>query len=504
MSNETQAKPAKSWMGWGLFAAIMVVVFGAGLLLATILERRQEAIIQTKTLTTIAPLESDNAKWAANWPREYSSFKQTQDSTTKTKYGGSDPRDLLAETPTNIVLFAGNPFSKDYRQARGHWHAREDAANTHRINDKSPATCWTCKSPDVPRVMAELGEKKLGEKSATATMQEKVLAGAEDFYAEKFANRAGEVTHPIGCLDCHDPSTMQLRITRPALIEAYQRQGKNINEVSHQEMRTLVCAQCHVEYYFKGDKKYLTFPWDKGMSPEKMEEYYDAIGFSDWTHTISKTPMLKMQHPDYEVYSTGIHAYRGVSCADCHMPYRTEGGAKFSDHHLQSPLLNIANSCQVCHRWSEDDIRNRVTSIQDKVREGRDRAEVAIAFAHFDIAACMEAGAKDEELENMRKLVRRAQMRWDYVAANNGMGFHSPGECQRILSAAIDLALQARVEAARVLARHGYTDAVQYPPFHTKEAATETISAWDPKADPSKRPSLLKKKVASASQTSSQ
>jgi nitrite reductase (cytochrome c-552) len=271
---------------------------------------------------------------------------------------------------------------------------------------------------------------------------------------------------------------MRLRVTRPALVEALWRRGVDVSQVSHQEMRTLVCAQCHVEYYFQHEGNDLTFPWDKGFTPEKIEAYYQEKDFSDWTHAISKAPMIKLQHPDYEVYQTGIHAYRNVSCADCHMPYRTEGGVKFTNHHIQSPLLDVANSCAVCHRWSEEEIRGRVEAIQDKIREGRTRAEQTIAQAHFDIAAASQAGAGDEELKDVRHLVRQAQLRWDYVAANNGMGFHSPQECLRVLNAAVDLAGQCRVEAARILARHGVTEAVAYPDFSTKEKAQAVNQAF--------------------------
>jgi nitrite reductase (cytochrome c-552) len=302
--------------------------------------------------------------------------------------------------------------------------------------------------------------------------------GPEKFYASKFSDLKKEITHPIGCLDCHEANTMKLHISRPALREAFQRQGKDIDQVSHQEMRTLVCAQCHVEYYFKGKENYLTFPWDKGTTPEDMERYFDEVDFSDFTNAISGAKMVKIRHPDYEVYRTGVHAYRNIACVDCHMPYRTEGGVKFTDHHLQSPLLNMANSCVVCHRWSEADIRGRVEAIQDKVRQGRERAERTIAQAHFDIAAAMEAGAKDDELADVRKLVRHAQLRWDYVAANNGMGFHSPQECMRILAAAIDLAGQCRVECARILAKHGVSKPVAYPDFGTKEKAEESIKPF--------------------------
>ena len=126
--------------------------------------------------------------------------------------------------------------------------------------------------------------------------------GVKQFYAAKFADLKSQITHPIGCFDCHEPNTMKLRITRPALREAFQRQGKDIDHVSHQEMRSLVCAQCHVEYYFAGKDNYLTFPWDKGTASDQMVEYFEENKFSDWTHAVSKTPMVKIRHPDYELY----------------------------------------------------------------------------------------------------------------------------------------------------------------------------------------------------------
>jgi nitrite reductase (cytochrome c-552) len=448
-----------AWRGWALFAAAVVATFLLGIMAASILQRRQEAVQQQPLPVVIGPWEMDSAKWGEDFPREYESYKLMADSSHETKYGGAAQRDYLAAAPANVILFAGYGFSQEYQQARGHVHSVEDVSKTQRVNDTTPATCWTCKSPDVPRLMHE--------------------RGIAEFYAGKFVALKGQVTHPIGCFDCHEPNTMRLRITRPALREAFQRQGKDVDAASHQEMRSLVCAQCHVEYYFKGKGNYLTFPWDKGTTkgttPEQMDEYFTEANFSDFTNKISNTPMVKMRHPDYELYSTGVHAYRNVACADCHMPYRSEGGAKFTDHHLQSPLLNIANSCAVCHRWSEEDIRRRVEGIQDKVHEGRQRAELTLAQAHFDIAAAIQSGADDKELTGVRRLVRSGQLRWDYVAANNGMGFHSPQECLRILAAAVDLAGQCRVECARILARHGVTWPVNYPDFSTKKKAQDLI-----------------------------
>ncbi len=450
-------KQPPAWRGWLMFLIALVATFLLGLLAASVLERRQEAAYRPP-LVEIEPFETESAVWGQNYPREYGTYLKMFETDTRTRYGGSVPRDYLAETPANVVLFAGYGFAKEYRQARGHVYAIEDVTHTKRVGAKTPATCWTCKSPDVLRMMNQMGPEK--------------------FYAAKFEDMKSEITHPIGCLDCHEPNTMRLRVMRPALREALERRGKKLEDASHQEMRTLVCTQCHVEYYFKGEWNYLTFPWDDGMRPEDMQKYYDSADFADWTHAISKTRMVKMQHPDYEVYGTGIHAYRGIACADCHMPYRTEGAVKFTDHHIQSPLLNIANSCAVCHRWSEEELRSRVEAIQDKVHEGRGRAEQTLSKAHFDVAAAMQAGATDEELEPARKLLRQAQLRWDYVAANNGMGFHSPQECMRILEAAVDLGGQCRVECTRLLAQHGVLKPVEYPDFSTKEKAQALIQEF--------------------------
>ena len=459
-----------AWRGWALFLLAMAGTFALGALGMSILQRREEARPRPP-LREIAQWETDNAKWGENFPRQYDTYKQMARTDVHTRYGGSFQRDYLGETPANVILFAGYGFSKEYKQARGHVYAVEDVSHTGRLSSKTPATCWTCKSPDVPRLMNEMGVDK--------------------FYASKFTDLTDQVKHPIGCLDCHEPNTMRLRITRPALREAFKAMGRDIDQVSHQEMRSLVCAQCHVEYHFEGPGNYLTFSWGKGLRPDDMDAYFEASDFSDWTHAISKTRMIKMQHPDYEVYTAGIHAYRNVACTDCHMPYRTEGGVKFTDHHLQSPLANIANSCAVCHRWSEDEVRNRVYAIQDKVHDGRARAEKAIAQAHFDIAAAMQAGADDKELTSVRSLVRKSQMWWDYVAANNGMGFHAPQECQRTLATSLDLAGQCRVECARILARHGVTTPVVYPDYGNKKKAQALLQTI---AD-GKMPDLIEKKA---------
>ena len=454
MSDEKgRGKKSAAW-GWIVFFGCAFGVVILGLLATSINERRAERAAgqRPQLVQPIGQFESDNKVWGASFPREYESWERTKQSEERTKYGGSAFRDYLAQSPNLVIMWAGYPFAKGFNQARGHYNAVDDVNASARISKKSPGTCWTCKSPDVPRLMSQ--------------------NGVAEFYAAKMSDLKHEIKNSIGCADCHDSKTMALTITRPALKEAFQRMGKDISKATHQEMRTLVCAQCHVEYYFKKDTNYLTFPWDKGLTAEAMDEYYsEENAHRDWTHAISGAKMVKMQHPDYEIYSQGIHAFRGVSCADCHMPYKSEGGVKFSDHQVKSPLLNIANSCQVCHRWSEEDIKQRVYAIQDKTRELLDISEHNITLAHLEIGDAMKRGVKDPELKEVRGLVSKAQMYWDYIAASNGMGFHAPQESARILGKANNLAQECRVLTQRVRAKYGGLGPIEMPDINTKEKA---------------------------------
>jgi nitrite reductase (cytochrome c-552) len=269
---------------------------------------------------------------------------------------------------------------------------------------------------------------------------------------------------------------MDLRIVRPALIEAFQRQGKDINEATHQQMRSLVCAQCHVEYYFKGkDEKYLTFPWDNGISIEDMEAYYDTVNHTDFVHALSKAPMLKAQHPDYEIAQFGIHAKRGVSCADCHMPYKTDGSVKFTNHHVQSPLNNIANSCQVCHRESEETLTQDVYDRLDATKQLADIAGGSLAKAHIEAKIAWDNKATEEQMKPILKLLRDAQWRVDFAPASHGAGFHAPLETARIIGTSIKKTEIARLELERILKNLGVKTPIQYPDISTKEKAQEYL-----------------------------
>lgn len=226
----------------------------------------------------------------------------------------------------------------------------------------------------------------------------------------------------------------------------------------------MACGQCHVEYYFKGEGKVVTYPWHNGLKVEQIEKYYDDAGFKDWEHTNSKAPVLKAQHPEFEMWSQGIHARSGVSCADCHMPYVREGAIKVSSHHTRSPMLHVAQSCQTCHPYGEAEIKSRIETIQDRTKALMLRAEDATLAGIRGIEAAMKAGATDEQLKRARNLHRQSQWRLDFVAAENSMGFHAPQEAARILGEAIDMGRQAETEAMRVTPKEAVPAPVQTAP----------------------------------------
>jgi nitrite reductase (cytochrome c-552) len=452
---------SRPWLGWALFFSVTAIVFMLGMLAYTIVERRTEAQFAYILLTDIDPLEPRAEIWGKNFPRQFGTYQQMTDTSFRSKHLGSQRRDLLEENPKLVILFAGYPFSRDYNLSRGHIYSVQDVRETLRTgapmapgDGPMPATCWSCKSPDVPRLIQKYGP--------------------EEFYSKTLAEVGHEVVNPINCASCHDPETMNLRILQPALVEAFNRQGKDISRATHQEMRSLSCAQCHVEYYF-GQNNYLIFPWDRGMRAEDMAEYYDERDFADWIHPLSRAPMLKAQHPDYEVFTTGIHYQRGVSCADCHKPYATEGGQKFTDHRIQSPLNNIANACQTCHRQSEAELIQNVYDRQDKIIEIRTRLEDILVTAHLEAAYAWDLGATEEQMEPALHHIRHAQWRWDYVAATHGGSFHSPLELARTIGAGIDMAHEARRDIASVLVSLGHTGPVPLPDVSTKAKAQEYL-----------------------------
>ena len=268
----------------------------------------------------------------------------------------------------------------------------------------------------------------------------------------KYKEARQYVKHPIACIDCHDPQSMQLRVTRPAFINGIRAlkasQGVpdyDVNKMAtRQEMRSYVCGQCHVTYYFKGPDKQLTFPWTKGLRVEDIIAHEDEAKVKEWEHPDTGAPLMKARHPEFEVWNMGVHARSGVACADCHMPYTRMGGLKISDHHVNSPLLKINRACQTCHHFPEEELRARAEDIQDHFFALRNTALDSLMDLIGDIKANKDK-ATAAQLTLARDAQRRGQFMIDFIMSENSMGFHAPQEAMRILGEAINLCRNGQV-----------------------------------------------------------
>lgn len=429
--------------------ALAAAVAAAGItaLLVNIIERKQEARETFFRVVELTDDIDDAAVWGKNFPFQYDSYLRTVDQ-VRTRYGGSeavqrtptdaDPRSIVAqsrleEDPRLKTMWNGYAFAVDFREERGHAYMLEDQTFTERqAVVTQPGTCMHC------HASVYLPYKRLGNGNLTA--------GFEAMNRMPYAEARPLVEHPVTCIDCHDPSTMKLRVTRPGFMEgirAYKAsQGVPDYDVNasatHQEMRSFVCGQCHVEYYFKGDEKRLTYPWSKGLKADEILAYYEENGFRDWTHADTGAPALKAQHPEFEMWQQGIHARSGVTCADCHMPYVRQGAMKVSDHHVRSPLLNINNACQVCHNWPEQELLSRVYTIQDRTYQMRNTAMDALVELIGDLKLARSNGASASAIAAAQTAQRRAQFLLDFIEAENSMGFHAPQEAMRVLGLSIE------------------------------------------------------------------
>jgi nitrite reductase (cytochrome c-552) len=416
-----------------LYGAAFVAAAGAIItvlaLLFNVRVRREEAYQYPLKVVEMKDSELDPAVWGKNFPLEYDTFVRTKEDYGRTEYGGSTPYSRIERYPAIKRLWAGYPFSIDYNEERGHAYALIDQMNTLRVkNFKQPGACANCHAGEAPRLIKEMGW--------------------ESFNLTPYNDLSPKLHTASTCADCHDPKTMDLVITRPAFKNAMAQAGVDLSKATRQEMRSYVCGQCHVEYYFRGEGKELTFPWSKGRTIEAIEAHYDEYGHVDWTNKETDAPMLKIQHPEFEMWGTGLHARSGVACADCHMPYVRTGSIKVSDHWVRSPLTHIAGACQTCHPRPEEELKARVKDIQDKTAGLLRMAEGALLAAMDAIVKAKDPGVPEDKLAEAKALIRRGQLRWDFVFSENGSGFHSPQEAARILAGAIDFARQAELKAA--------------------------------------------------------
>jgi len=464
----------------GIFIGLIIVVALATIavttLLTNVIERKHEAKNAYVRVVEVTEDTTDPAEWGKNWPKQYDSYKRTA-LPTKTKYGGHGGNEAFLEQKIERPeyhwlkrMFKGYAFSIDYRDRRGHAYMLSDQEETKRHNVSQWGSCLHCHSSIMPVY------RKLGDGDAIAGMNKTHSMPYSEL--NKMVHDMGH-GHPVSCVDCHDPDSMQLRVTRPGLIVGLQRLAESDAPVpalpsidvwrqgsrskpydptvdgTRNEMRSFVCGQCHVEYYCSKDFP-LTFPWSNGLAMEDLEKEWDETKlpsgerFFDYKHKETGAPILKTQHPEFELWSQGIHARSGVSCSDCHMPYQREGASKVSDHWVRSPLLNVNRACQTCHHVDEKEILACVESIQDKNYNLLLRGGEALNDLMDAVMAAKGAGATQEQLKDALEFQRKAQWRLDYIAAENSMGFHAPQEAARILAEAADYARQGQVEALKL------------------------------------------------------
>jgi len=454
-SNNPGDSPKRRTRFYLVLALITTLAVIAGLaLLVNILQRKEEARNPFYRVVELNDTIEDPQIWGKNFPLQYDGYVRTVDQ-KRTRYGGSeavprtpddaDPRSVVSQSrleqdPRLKIMWAGYAFAVDFREERGHAYMLEDQTYTKRqVAAKQPGTCMHC------HASVYVPYKKLGDGD--------LMKGFEKMNQLPYAEARKLVSHPVACIDCHDPSTMQLRVTRPGFIEGIRTwkasQGiadYDVNKMaSRQEMRAYVCGQCHVEYYFKGTEKRLVYPWSNGLRADQILAYYEESGFKDWVHAESGAPALKAQHPEFEMWNQGIHGRSGVTCADCHMPYQRQGALKISDHHVQSPLLNINRACQTCHKWSEEELKLRAETNQERTFSLRNTAMDALVQLIGDIKAARAAGKSDQQLAEAQVFQRKAQFLLDFIEAENSSGFHAPQEATRVLGESINYARLGQV-----------------------------------------------------------
>ena len=443
-SNSGATGKSGRWLA-AVIVLAAIAAFAVTALLVNIFERKQEARNPFYRVVDLNNNIDDPKQWGEDFPMQYDLYLRTVDM-QRTKYGGSealphsptqaDPRSVVARSkleqdPRLKTMWAGYAFSIDYRERRGHAYMLDDQTFTARQQGNPPGACMNCHASMVT-VYNQLGNGDM-------------LKGFQVVNHMKYPDARKYAKHPMACIDCHDPKTMQLRITRPAFIEGIRglkaSQGVRNYDVNtmatRQEMRSYVCAQCHVTYYFRGAEKTLTFPWIKGLRVEDIMASEDEDKVKEWEHPQTGAPLIKPRHPEFEVWSLGVHARSGVACADCHMPYTRMGGLKISDHHVNSPLLKTNRACQTCHHFSEQELKQRAEDIQDRFFNLRNNAMDALMDLINDINANKDK-ASPEQLAKARDAQRHGQFMIDYIVSENSMGFHAPQEAMRILGDAIN------------------------------------------------------------------
>jgi nitrite reductase (cytochrome c-552) len=400
--------------------------------------------------------------WGKAYPEEYNLWKDTEKPTppgkSKYKRGFSTDKityDKLSEFPYMALLFNGWGFGVEYNEPRGHAYMLRDQLDVDPSRVKAGGACLTCKTPYAPSLVKEKGL---------------------DYFSKPYKEVLGYIpekhrTLGVACIDCHNNKDMALKISRDfTLLVALKDMGVDPDKLTRQEMRSVVCGQCHVTYVVQKDKDMhsinVFFPWQGStwgnITVENViKKIRSDASYGEWKQTVTGFKMGFIRHPEFELYSNNsVHWKAGASCADCHMPYTKVGVHKVSDHRVMSPLKNDLRACTQCHTESAQWLTDQVTTIQDRtvalmVRSGYATATVAKLFEMTHKA--QEAGKKiDKALYDKAKdYYEEAFYRGVFVGAENSVGFHNPTEAMRILGDSTAYATKAEGLLRQALTQAG-------------------------------------------------
>lgn len=407
--------------------------------------------------------EYDPEKWGEVYPLEYESWLKTKEprpaGKSKYKRGWDTDKikyDKLSEFPFMALLFKGWGFGIEYNEPRGHYYMMIDQREIDPSRVKAGGVCLTCKTPYMNKLLKTHGKELLRMP-----------------YLEAVA-RIPEKHRDLGvtCIDCHDNKNLGLKVSRWTVKEGLENLGRA--EFSRQEMRLIVCGQCHVTYIIPKDEKMqsmnVIFPWKGSKWGDISIENIIRIikgdpAHQEWKQEVTGFKVGFIRHPEFEFFTRqSVHFKAGVACADCHMPYQVVGSFKISDHNIMSPLKNDMKACLKCHPHSADRLKEQVITIQDRTASllGRAGYATAVTARLFELAHREQAAGRiiDKALYDRAKdFYLEAFYRTGYMGAENSIGFHNPSEAGRILGDAVAFASRAEGLLRQALAKAGV-----YPP----------------------------------------
>jgi nitrite reductase (cytochrome c-552) len=332
------------------------------------------------------------------------------------------------EFPLLRRLLAGHPFAEDYREPRSHINMISDFVNTSRPRS---ALCMYCKSSDV---YWQWGDTITYESNAGELLDQKII------------------NNPITCVQCHNPHVPGLRVVQPALNDAIERMPGN-HPGKEDPLTSRVCGQCHVNYNFNPAAKGIEFPFVKVA---EMLNYVESTDIwretktGGWEHPDAGTMLYKVQHPETELYWDSVHHKQGVTCSDCHMPkIQADSGETYTQHWLSSPLNYPEEACGQCHSQSGEELVENVKTLQQSTHNLMENVMTTMASALDNLSTARDAANVNEALlTEARESYFNAHLFWEWIAAENSMGFHNFAEAGESLERALGYAENARDQAA--------------------------------------------------------